>query len=109
MPKVEFKSNSKPSTFAYPPNLEEKKDKAKEKVETAVLSITAKQKKKEADKKKEEEKMEVVCSRKNCSFIHNGHYLTGISEPLTGARKCHLTAGGIGNLHAWRKDAFLTF
>ena len=68
MPKVEFKSNSKPSTFAYPPNLEEKKDKAKEKVETAVLSITAKQKKKEADKKKEEEKMEVVCSRKNCFF-----------------------------------------
>ena len=60
MPKIEFKSNAKPSTFAYPPNLEEKKDKAKEKVETAVLSITAKQKKKEAEKKKEEEKMEVV-------------------------------------------------
>lgn len=59
MPKVEFKSNAKPSTFAYPANLEEKKDKAKEKVETAVLSITAKQKKKEAEKKKEEEKMEV--------------------------------------------------
>lgn len=59
MPKIEFKSNAKPSTFAYPPNLEEKKDKAKEKVETAVLSITAKQKKKEAEKKKEEEKMEV--------------------------------------------------
>ena len=63
MPKIEFKSNAKPSTFAYPANLEEKKDKAKEKVETAVLSITAKQKKKEAEKKKEEEKMEVVGGR----------------------------------------------
>ncbi|CAL1544748.1 unnamed protein product [Lymnaea stagnalis] len=53
MPKIEFKSNAKPSTYAYPPVLEEKKDKAKEKVETAVLSITAKQKKKELEKKKD--------------------------------------------------------
>ncbi|XP_023932208.1 26S proteasome non-ATPase regulatory subunit 1 [Lingula anatina] len=61
MPKCQFRSNAKPSTYAYPPPLEEKKDKKGEKVETAVLSITAKQKKKEADKKKEEggEKMEV--------------------------------------------------
>ncbi|KAL4219945.1 26S proteasome non-ATPase regulatory subunit 1 [Mactra antiquata] len=59
MPKVEMKSNAKPSTFAYPPNLEEKKENKKDKVETAILSITAKQKKKEADKKKDEEKMEV--------------------------------------------------
>ncbi|XP_050414052.1 26S proteasome non-ATPase regulatory subunit 1 isoform X2 [Patella vulgata] len=61
MPKLEFRSNAKPSTFAYIPPLEEKKDKAKEKVETAVLSITAKQKKKDAEKKKEEkeEKMDV--------------------------------------------------
>lgn len=59
MPKVEMKSNAKPSTFAYPPNLEEKKENKKDKVETAILSITAKQKKKEAEKKKEEEKMEV--------------------------------------------------
>lgn len=59
MPKVEFRSNAKPSMFAYPPNLEEKKEKAKDKVETAVLSITAKQKKKDAEKKKDEEKMEV--------------------------------------------------
>ncbi|ESO95352.1 hypothetical protein LOTGIDRAFT_206376 [Lottia gigantea] len=60
MPKLEFRSNAKPSTYAYIPPLEEKKDKAKEKVETAVLSITAKQKKKDAEKKKEEkeEKME---------------------------------------------------
>lgn len=59
MPKVQFRSNAKPSTFAYPPHLEEKKDKTKEKVKTAVLSITAKQKKKEAEKKEKEEKMEV--------------------------------------------------
>lgn len=59
MPKVQFRSNAKPSTFAYPPHLEEKKDKTKEKVKTAVLSITAKQKKKEAEKKEKEEKMDV--------------------------------------------------
>lgn len=59
MPKLEIRSNAKPSTFAYPPPLEEKKDKNKEKVETAVLSITAKQKKKEAERKEKEEKMEV--------------------------------------------------
>ncbi|XP_005095836.1 26S proteasome non-ATPase regulatory subunit 1 [Aplysia californica] len=53
MPKVEFKSNARPSLYAYPPVLEEKKDKAKEKVETAVLSITAKQKKKDLEKKKD--------------------------------------------------------
>ena len=60
MPKVELKSSAKPSMFAYPPNLEEKKKEIKDKVETAVLSITAKQKKKEAEKKKEEEKMDTV-------------------------------------------------
>lgn len=60
MPNIEFRSNAKPSQFAYPPPLEDKKEKAKEKVETAVLSITAKQKKKEAEKKEKEDKMEVV-------------------------------------------------
>ncbi|XP_052784854.1 26S proteasome non-ATPase regulatory subunit 1-like isoform X2 [Mya arenaria] len=59
MPKLELRSNAKPSTYAYPPNLEEKKVDKKDKVETAILSITAKQKKKEAEKKKEEEKMDV--------------------------------------------------
>ncbi|KAJ8310275.1 hypothetical protein KUTeg_012140 [Tegillarca granosa] len=66
MPKIEFKSNAKPSMYAYPPALEEKKDKAKEKVETAVLSITAKQKKKDAEKKeKSEEKMDVDEEKKD--------------------------------------------
>ena len=67
MPKVEFLSSARPSQFAYVPPLEEKKDKKGEKVETAVLSITAKAKKKEAEKKKDkegkekgEETMEVV-------------------------------------------------
>nr|KAG5692302.1 hypothetical protein BaRGS_009512 [Batillaria attramentaria] len=59
MPQVEFKSNARPSQFAYPPPLEEKKNQTKEKVETAVLSTTAKHKRKEAEKKKEEEKMDV--------------------------------------------------
>ncbi|XP_046557496.1 LOW QUALITY PROTEIN: 26S proteasome non-ATPase regulatory subunit 1-like [Haliotis rubra] len=64
MPKIEFKSNAKPSTFAYPPPLEEKSTKTKEKVETAVLSITAKQKKKDAEKQKDE-KMEVDEEKKD--------------------------------------------
>merc|ERR1712029_205609 len=64
MPVMGVKSNAKPSTYGYPPALEEKKKEDKEKVATAVLSITAKQKKKEAEKKKDtkdtkEEKMEV--------------------------------------------------
>uniref|UniRef100_A0A668AUT7 26S proteasome non-ATPase regulatory subunit 1 n=1 Tax=Myripristis murdjan TaxID=586833 RepID=A0A668AUT7_9TELE len=64
MPKVQYRSNCKPSTFAYPPALEVPKEKEKEKVSTAVLSITAKAKKKEKEKKeKEEEKMEVVTER----------------------------------------------
>lgn len=64
MPKLEFRSNAKPSQFAYPPPLEDKKEKTKEKVLTAVLSITAKQKKKEAEKKKDEEKMDVDDEKK---------------------------------------------
>merc|ERR1712227_1058535 len=52
MPVVKFRSGAKPSTYGYPPNLEEKKKEDKEKVSTAVLSIT---KKKEAEKKKGKE------------------------------------------------------
>jgi len=60
MPVVQFKSNAKPSTYGYPAPLEEKKKEDKEKVATAILSITVKQKRKQAEKnKKEEEKMEV--------------------------------------------------
>ena len=60
MPKIQFKSNAKPSTYAYPPMLEEKKSDEKQKVETAVLSTTNKAKRKEIEKKKAEvEKMDV--------------------------------------------------
>lgn len=68
MPKVEFKSNAKPSVFAYPPALEEKKDKNKEKVETAVLSITAKQQKRKEGEKKKDDKMEVVSFNSSALF-----------------------------------------
>ena len=58
MPVVSFKSAAKPSMYGYTPMLEEKKKETGEKVATAVLSITNKQKKKEAEKKKTE-KMDV--------------------------------------------------
>merc|ERR1711884_72074 len=55
MPVAQFKSNAKPSTYGYPAPLEDK-----EKVATAILSITVKQKRKDAEKKKkDDEKMEV--------------------------------------------------
>lgn len=56
MPKMEFRCNAKPSTFAYPAPLEEKKREDREKVATAVLSI-ARTKRKDSDKK--DTKMEV--------------------------------------------------
>ncbi|CAH8500234.1 unnamed protein product [Dicrocoelium dendriticum] len=55
MPKMQFRSNAKPSTFAYPQPLQPEKEKKREKVETAILSITAKQRKKEADRKHKEQ------------------------------------------------------
>uniref|UniRef100_A0A224XJ34 26S proteasome non-ATPase regulatory subunit 1 n=1 Tax=Panstrongylus lignarius TaxID=156445 RepID=A0A224XJ34_9HEMI len=74
MPKLEIKSNAKPSVFAYPPALEEKKREEREKVTTAVLSIAARarrrgtaksdvkmevdEEKKEEEEKKEKEKKE---------------------------------------------------
>ncbi|KAK9512932.1 hypothetical protein O3M35_001237 [Rhynocoris fuscipes] len=74
MPKLEIKSNAKPSVFAYPPPLEEKKREEREKVTTAVLSIAARarrrgtaksdtkmdvdEERKEEEEKKEKEKKE---------------------------------------------------
>merc|ERR1712083_256847 len=69
MPVLQYRSNAKPSTYAYPA-LEETKKESKEKVATAVLSITAKQKTKEAEKNKKdggeakEEKMDVDDDKK---------------------------------------------
>ncbi|THD26271.1 26S proteasome non ATPase regulatory subunit [Fasciola hepatica] len=58
MPKMQFRSNAKPSAFAYPQPLQPEKEKKREKVETAILSITAKQRKKEADKKQHKEQQQ---------------------------------------------------
>merc|ERR1712179_425411 len=59
-------SSAKPSMYGNTPNIEEKKKEDKEKVATAVLSITAKQKKKNAEKGKKdgEEKMDVDTEKK---------------------------------------------
>lgn len=66
MPVIAFRSNAKPSTYGYPAPLEEKKKEDKEKVATAVLSITAKQKKKDAEKRKDSDnKMEVDDEKKD--------------------------------------------
>ena len=56
MPKMEFRCNAKPSTFAYPAPLEEKKREDREKVATAVLSIAARAKRKENKMEVDEEK-----------------------------------------------------
>lgn len=56
MPKLEYKSSAKPSMYAYPTPLEEKKREEREKVATAVLSIAARQ------RRRHHEKMEVVHS-----------------------------------------------
>lgn len=60
MPKLDIKSSAKPSLYAYPAPLEEKKREEREKVTTAVLSIAAKQRRRDHDKKQhKDEKMEV--------------------------------------------------
>lgn len=65
IPKFEFKSNARPSLFNYPVTAKKESEKKVEKVETAVLSTTAKsqarQRVKEREKAKEErgESMEV--------------------------------------------------
>lgn len=62
IPRLDYRSGAKPSTYAYPPPVEAKKEREREKVSTAILSITAKAKKKEASKKDKQqgvEKMDV--------------------------------------------------
>merc|ERR1719287_184862 len=46
--------NSKPSVFAYPKKLEEKKEEKKKRVETVTLSTTAKEKARQARKRAKE-------------------------------------------------------
>lgn len=59
MPKMQFRSNAKPSMYAYPEPLKPPKKEEKEKVTTAVLSITAKAKARAKKSEASEEKMEV--------------------------------------------------
>lgn len=60
MPKLEIRSAARPSLYAYPAPMEEKKREEREKVTAAVLSIAARQKRREGDKsKKDDNKMEV--------------------------------------------------
>jgi len=58
MPKIQFRSNAKPSMYAYPEPLQPPKKEEKEKVSTAVLSITAK-KAKQKKEAKDDDAMEV--------------------------------------------------
>jgi 26S proteasome regulatory subunit N2 len=53
MPKIELKSNAPPSKYAYAPATEPPKEKSKDKIETAVLSITSKAKAAKAKDDKE--------------------------------------------------------
>merc|ERR1712137_1437217 len=56
----EIKCNSKPSLFAYPKRLEEKKEEKKKRVETVTLSTTPKEKARLARKKAKEDGDEVM-------------------------------------------------
>lgn len=59
MPKMQFRSNAKPSLYAYPEPLKPPKKEEKEKVTTAVLSITNKIKSRAKKSEASDEKMEV--------------------------------------------------
>ncbi|XP_051158339.1 26S proteasome non-ATPase regulatory subunit 1 isoform X2 [Leptopilina boulardi] len=64
MPKLEIKSNARPSIYAYPAPLEEKKREEREKVTTAVLSIAARARRRESERRARDthEKMDVDVS-----------------------------------------------
>jgi len=86
---MEYRSAAKPSLYAYPAPLEEKKSEEREKVATAVLSIAARQKRREnADNKKEDEKMDVDEDSKEgtaavsfCSALQNNVHLWLVCLP----------------------------
>ncbi|XP_033208959.1 26S proteasome non-ATPase regulatory subunit 1 isoform X2 [Belonocnema kinseyi] len=61
MPKLEVRSNARPSVYAYPAPLEEKKREEREKVTTAVLSIAARARRRESERRARDshEKMDV--------------------------------------------------
>ncbi|XP_043284346.1 26S proteasome non-ATPase regulatory subunit 1 [Venturia canescens] len=51
MPKLELRSNARPSVYAYPAPLEEKKREEREKVTTAVLSMASRTRRRELDRR----------------------------------------------------------
>ena len=78
MPVLGVKSNAKPSTYGYPAPLEEKKKEDKEKVATAVLSTTNKQKKKDAEKRKEHGKEVLNTRHRDVSSHLHKSFWTGV-------------------------------
>lgn len=62
MPKLEIRSNVRPSIYAYPAPLEEKKREEREKATIAILSLAARARRRESERKARDlqEKMEVV-------------------------------------------------
>lgn len=83
MPKMEYKSSAKPSLYAYPAQLEEKKAEEREKVATAVLSIAARQKRRETADKRDDEKMEVDDDVKEVMKEAKGDDKAKTDEPPT--------------------------
>lgn len=73
MPKLQLKSSARPSVYAYPEPLKPPKKEEKEKVTTAVLSITAKAKARAKKSETSEDKMEVV--RAIVRIAPDGHRL----------------------------------
>lgn len=60
MPKMDIKSNAKPSVYAYPAALEEKKREEREKVTTAVLSIAARARRREHERRQRDNATETT-------------------------------------------------
>lgn len=63
MPKMEIKSNAKPSMYAYPAPLEEKKREEREKVTTAVLSIAARARRREHERRQRDSATETASTK----------------------------------------------
>ncbi|XP_001981381.3 26S proteasome non-ATPase regulatory subunit 1 [Drosophila erecta] len=83
MPKMVYKSAAKPSLYAYPAPLEEKKSEEREKVATAVLSIAARQKRRENADKKEDEKMDVDEDSKEGAAVKKDEETKTEEKPVT--------------------------
>lgn len=71
MPKLEIRSNVRPSVYAYPAPLEEKKREEREKATIAILSLAARARRRESERKARDlqEKMEVVSFEKQTVLL----------------------------------------